>query len=253
VVVIPARFASTRLPGKPLLLAAGRPLIAHVVDRARAASGVARVIVATDDLRIAGAAREAGAEARLTRTDHATGTDRIGELLPGLPEPIIVNVQGDEPDLDPALIPRLVARLLADPGLACATAAAPFPEGSDPSDRNRVKVLLDPEDRAIDFSRTPPSLGMAEGSGGVLLHLGIYAWRREALEKVLSLPRGERELRESLEQLRLLENGLRIGVVRVAAAHGGIDTAEDWAEFRARREGQHGPPGRSARWPSTSS
>lgn len=240
VAVIPARFGSTRLPGKPLREVAGRPLIEHVWRRVSSASRLARVVVATDDERIRDAVAAFGGEVVLTAAEHATGSDRIGEVLPRLDESVILNVQGDEPEIETGLLDDLVERLAREPDLAATTAAAPFPEGASPADPDRVKVVLDVRGRALYFSRASipgrPSAtwGGTAGETSPLLHLGVYAYRRWALERFLSLPRGDLECTESLEQLRLLENGLSIGVVKIARAHWGIDTAADLEAFADR-------------------
>lgn len=247
VAVIPARFGSTRLPGKPLLEAGGIPLVVHVcrhVARCRELDGF---LVATDDERIRKAVHAAGFEAVMTSPHHATGSDRIGEILPRLAAGVIVNVQGDEPEIEPELIDRLVRRLGEAPEAGVATAAAVFPAGVDPSDPNRVKVVTDAHGRALYFSRawipSPPRDGSPVPGRGAfpLLHVGVYAYRRAALERFLGLPRGELETVERLEQLRLLENGVAIGVVMTGHAPAGIDTPADFEAFRSRVEG--GPRG----------
>ena len=240
VAVIPARFASTRLPGKPLLEVAGAPLIEHVWRRASRAGRVSRVLVVTDDRRILSAVRSFGGEARLTSSEHPTGSDRIGEVLDELPEEVVLNVQGDEPEVDPDLLDRLIRRLEEDERLAAVTAAAPITTSELLQDPNAVKVVLDVGQRALYFSRSPipgSRPGAAQAPPAALLHLGLYAYRREALRRFLSLPQGRLERQEGLEQLRLLENGMSIGVVLVEQAHQGIDTPEDFEAFRARMEG----------------
>jgi 3-deoxy-manno-octulosonate cytidylyltransferase (CMP-KDO synthetase) len=225
-----------------LLVAGGRPLIEHVVRSVRCARKISHIVVLTDDPRIADTCSRFGAEARLTRPDHATGSDRIGEVLPTLAADIIVNVQGDEPEVEAETLNRVVERLEADPELDVATAAARWPKDVPFEDPNRVKVVTDLCDRALYFSRAPipgrrptdPELDRA--GPWPLLHVGVYAFRRAALERFLTFPRGRLEAVESLEQLRLLENGMSIGVVRIAAAPAGIDTEEDWVRFRTRVE-----------------
>jgi 3-deoxy-manno-octulosonate cytidylyltransferase (CMP-KDO synthetase) len=237
IAVIPARYESTRLPGKPLLEAGGRSLIEHVYRQVRRARSIDAIVVATDDRRIAEAVAAFGGEARLTSPDHPSGSDRIGELLPGLDAEILVNVQGDEPEIDPETIDGLVAMLTSRPEIQVATAAVPFPADVDPADPNTVKVVLGAGGRALYFSRSlvPYPRAGAE-SVAPLLHLGIYAYRRDALSRFLALPVGRLEGTESLEQLRLLENGIPIAVVLAAAASPGIDTPEDLAAFRQRLE-----------------
>ena len=243
VAVIPARFASTRLPGKPLLLAGGRTLIEHVWARVREARSLDAVVVATDDERIAQVVRAFGGDARMTLPSHPTGSDRIGELLPHLDAEIVLNVQGDEPDIAPALIDRLVQRLRDDRELGCCTAACPFPDGGPVADPTRAKVVPAVRSRALYFSRAaipankPGDPGPLDSDPWPLLHLGIYAYRREVLQAFLTWPRGRLERIESLEQLRPLENGTSIGVDLCGEAPHGIDTPSDFAAFRAKWEG----------------
>jgi len=242
--VIPARFASQRLPGKPLLEAGGAPLIRHVWDRVQSASRVRRVIVATDDQRISDAVRDFGGEAVMTSSVHETGTDRIGELLPILDTDVVLNVQGDEPELDPEVIDRLVGSLEQGPELGACTAACPFPEDEDPTSPDAVKVVTDACGRALYFSRSliPGSKSRREDlpTPWPLLHLGVYAYRREVLEAFVGSERGSLEAAESLEQLRLLELGIKMGVVMCDRAPAGVDTPADFEAFRARLEGETG-------------
>jgi 3-deoxy-manno-octulosonate cytidylyltransferase (CMP-KDO synthetase) len=216
-----------------LLRETGRPLVAHVLDRVRQARRLAEVIVATDHERIRQAVEAAGGTARLTREDHKTGSDRIGELLPGIEADVIVNVQGDEPEVDPALIDAILERLEADPEVDVGTGAAPISRESDLLDVNCVKVVVDAKKRALYFSRSPLPGGRGGPSlaAGPLMHIGVYAYRRPALEGFLRLAPTPLEQAESLEQLRLLENGFRFGVVVTPMAGRGIDTASDYAEF----------------------
>jgi 3-deoxy-manno-octulosonate cytidylyltransferase (CMP-KDO synthetase) len=237
--VIPARLGSTRLPEKMLLRETGRPLVVHVLERVRQARRLSEVIVATDHPRIQQAVEAAGGVARLTREDHKTGSDRIGELLPSIQADVIVNVQGDEPEVDPKLIDAILERMEADPEVDVGTGAAPISRESDLVDVNCVKVVLDSKQRALYFSRSP----LPGGRGGPvlsanpLMHIGVYAYRRRALEAFLRLEPSPLERAESLEQLRLLENGIRFGVVITPFAGRGIDTASDYAEF-VRRFGE---------------
>lgn len=238
VAVIPARHGSSRLPGKPLADVGGQPLIAHVVSRARAVSELSAIIVATDHEEIAEAARQAGAEARITRSDHPTGSDRIGEILPDIDAEIVVNLQGDEPDLDPDLVGALVRALASRPDADVATASAPWPEGVPHDNPDRVKVVTRTDGLALYFSRAPVPWPRGVDPEPPRLHLGIYAYRRTVLERFLAWDRGPLERTEELEQLRLLEHGASILVVPARRSPGGIDTPEDLAALRKRMAAQ---------------
>jgi 3-deoxy-manno-octulosonate cytidylyltransferase (CMP-KDO synthetase) len=241
VAVIPARYASTRFPAKPLANRTGKFLIQHVVENALKAKTTSAVITATDDERIAAAVRSFGAPVAMTRSDHPSGTDRVAEVAAGLDAEIIVNVQGDEPTLPPHYIDRLVERMRSDRGADMATLAAPFPAGESPDDPARVKVVLGVTGRALYFSRSriPFVRDAAGGSGATggspasvcLLHLGIYAYRRDFLLRLAKLPPTPLEQFEKLEQLRVLEHGHSIAVEIVEAATQGIDTPEQYEEF----------------------
>jgi 3-deoxy-manno-octulosonate cytidylyltransferase (CMP-KDO synthetase) len=224
IAVIPARMAATRLPGKPLALLGGRPLVVHVWERACKAPIFDDVIVATDHEAVVEAVVSAGGRAVLTRADHASGSDRVWEVLSATSADGVVNVQGDEPFVDPILLDRLGRALVS--GVAPVVTAVSALDG-DPEDPNRVKVLLDREDFAVDFSRRPFA-----GSGPAWLHLGLYAYTREALERFVGLPPSPRERSERLEQLRLIENGLSIKVVRASGATLSIDCPEDLERAR---------------------
>lgn len=253
--VIPARFASTRLPGKMLLDRTGKTLIQHVWERAKLAKRVSRVIVATDDQRIFDAVRRFGGEVVMTRVDHPNGTSRIAEaiespsLKPQAPslksDEIIVNVQGDEPDLDPALIDLAIDTLIAHVDCPVATIASPFAPGEDPSNPNIVKVVTDVRGRALYFSRAliPFDRDGSFGGTGVspvpshpLKHVGLYVYRREFLPLYVDLPATRLEQSEKLEQLRVLEHGHAIAVAVREAHHHGIDTPEQYEAF-VRRTG----------------
>ena len=242
VAIIPARYASSRLPGKPLLKETGKFLIQHVYEQAARASTIARVIVATDDERIFEAVNSFGGEAAMTRADHVSGTDRVAEVARGLNAEIIVNVQGDEPELEPSAIDTLVRLMETNTQAGIGTLACPFAKDCDPSDPNAVKVVVDRIGRALYFSRAlvpfpRDTSGTANDASRWLLHLGIYAYRRDFLLKLATLPPTPLEQTEKLEQLRVLEHGhpLVVGLVEKAAI--GIDTAEDYAAFvrRCRR------------------
>ncbi|HJN73087.1 MAG TPA: 3-deoxy-manno-octulosonate cytidylyltransferase [Myxococcota bacterium] len=216
IAVIPARYASSRLPGKPLVELAGAPMVEHVWRRA-CASSVQGVVVATDDERIARAVEVFGGTAVMTSTEHRCGTTRVHEAVQDLDCEVVVNVQGDEPLVDPSVIDALVAAF-DDASVQIATLAAPG------DDEGAVRVLVDEAGDAVDFRRGPIS--------GSLQHLGLYAYRREALEDFVSLGPTAREERERLEQLRLLDHGRRIRVVVVESASPSVDTLEDLARVR---------------------
>lgn len=245
-VVIPARYASTRLPGKPLADLGGKPMVVRVAERA-ARSGAAAVVVATDDRRILEAVTAHGFHALMTRADHASGTDRIAEVAQkmGLPaRHIVVNVQGDEPLIAPALIRRVADNLAAHREAAIATAACRIREAADLANPNVVKVVLDRNGLALYFSRAPiPWARDAWASGRpgrvlpagmpALRHLGIYAYRRSFLAAYSKLAPVALEKLEALEQLRALAHGYRISVaVSAAAPHPGVDTQRDLARVR---------------------
>ncbi len=239
IAVIPARFASTRLPGKPLLSETGRPLIQHVVEAARQAQSLHRIIVATDDPRIAEVVTGFGGEAMMTRADHATGTDRVAEVAARIDQAgIIVNVQGDEPEIAGSTIDRLVSLLLSDRDAPMATLATPIRDPAVYRDPSCVKVVCSRRGRALYFSRCPIPFhrdglpAPAAASTPVAhLHLGLYAYRREFLLSIGSLPRSPLEAAEKLEQLRVLEAGHPIAVGIVDEPSIGIDTPEDYRRF----------------------
>jgi 3-deoxy-manno-octulosonate cytidylyltransferase (CMP-KDO synthetase) len=236
--VIPARYASTRFPGKPLHLIAGRPLLERVVERCRLARSLSDVVVATDDPRIAEVARHF-ARVEMTRTDHPSGTDRIAEVAGRLNADGYVNVQGDEPLMDPAVIDA-VAALLETSDMS--TAATPIREAAEYENPNAVKVVLSASGRALYFSRrTIPYLrDHATAATHVQLsafpflkHLGIYGYRRETLLRLVSFPVSPLEAAEKLEQLRALENGIPIAVARVMHDSIGVDVPADVARVEA--------------------
>ncbi len=246
VAVIPARYGSTRLPGKPLLRETGRFLIQHVCEQVGRSRRIEAVFVATDDVRIVEAVASFGGRAILTRPDHPSGTDRICEALgqiPGDDDQLVVNVQGDEPEIEPAALDALIERMHAEPDVGVGTLAAPFPEGLDPADPSAVKVVLDARGRALYFSRAriphPRDLEPDDPVARPLLHLGVYALRRGFLRRFASWPPGVLERIERLEQLRILERGEPVAVVRVSRASIGIDTPQDYARFVARWRATH--------------
>lgn len=225
-IIIPARWASTRFPGKPLAEIAGKPLVRHVWERCSRARSVRRVIVATDDMRIAEAAFAFGAEVALTKASHPSGTDRVAEVATSLPrESVIVNVQGDEPLVDPRLIDRLVALFGKDRGLAMATAASPIRSQEEFLDPNIVKVVTGPERQALYFSRAPiPWDRQQGGCSRAMHHHGIYAYRRKFLLDFVQWKPTPLEKIECLEQLRALEHGARIHVLTTKTTLAGVDT-----------------------------
>jgi 3-deoxy-manno-octulosonate cytidylyltransferase (CMP-KDO synthetase) len=238
VAIIPARYASSRLPGKPLASIAGQPMIRHVYERTRRARGVGRTLIATDDERIAAAARSFGAEVVMTPVDCPTGTDRVAGVVRGRRETYVVNVQGDEPEFDPDEVGTLLDAMRRNTSLPMGTlaAVAESPEIDRPS---VVKVVLDREGCALYFSRSriPFHRDAAPGDAlepPVLRHIGIYAFRRDALLAYAALEPTPLERAEKLEQLRALENGWKIRVVTGRRAPPGIDTPEDYDAFVAR-------------------
>jgi 3-deoxy-manno-octulosonate cytidylyltransferase (CMP-KDO synthetase) len=242
-VVIPARYGSTRFPAKILASATGRPLVQHVVDQARKCRLVRDVIVATDDQRIADALRPFETRVAMTSPAHQSGTDRIAEVARGLSDEIVVNVQGDEPEIDPAIIDALIERLQHH-GDDMATACTPFKSMDDVRNPNMVKVVTGTDGRAIYFSRSPipfdrdGTLESTTGPSAWQLHLGIYAYRRAFLIEFASWKPTPLEQTEKLEQLRALERGRSIHVLPVAHATHGIDTAEQYEQFVLRRSGR---------------
>jgi 3-deoxy-manno-octulosonate cytidylyltransferase (CMP-KDO synthetase) len=233
-IVIPARYASSRLPGKPLLRETGKYLVQHVYERARQ-SRATEVIVATDDVRIVRAVREFGGRVMLTSAEHATGTDRVAEVAETLDADVVVNLQGDEPLIEPQALDLLPVLLQRDPDSDVATLAAPITSLEQWQDPSCVKVVRDALGRALYFSRSPIPFvrdGQPDFSRGLFLqHLGIYAYRRSFLLALAELLPGPLEECEKLEQLRVLAAGNRIHVGIVAHATPGIDTLADYQRF----------------------
>jgi 3-deoxy-manno-octulosonate cytidylyltransferase (CMP-KDO synthetase) len=243
-VVIPARYASSRLPGKPLLRETGKYLVEHVYERALESKRAAEVIVATDDQRIFDAVRSFGGRVVMTRADHPSGTDRIAEAAAHLSADVVVNLQGDEPQIDPAGLDLLAELLATDPSFDMTTLAVPIAERDSYVSPNVVKVVCDDRGRALYFSRSPiPMVRDGEPDFSArparfLQHLGVYAYRREFLLKTAATPPHPFEQAEKLEQLRVLGTGGTIRVGLVAHSHRGVDTPADYAEFvRAYRVG----------------
>lgn len=236
--VIPARYASTRFPGKALAEIDGRPMIQHVYQRTAQSRLVGRVIVATDDLRIADAVTAIGGEAIMTSTGHETGTDRLAEVAAGLDADIIVNVQGDEPLIDPAMIDLAIQPLLEEADLQMATVKSRIKCLHDFLSPNVVKVVTDNRGNALYFSRSPlpffrdkwKDLKDESFCCGKLLcykHVGLYVYRRDFLLKFAALPAAFLETSEKLEQLRAIENGVKIRVVETDFESIGVDTPDD--------------------------
>lgn len=220
--IIPARWGSTRFPGKPLHPIAGKPLLQHVWERCRRAKKLDHLIIATDDFRIAEAAFNWGAEVAMTSARHLSGTDRIAEVAAkAKPFAHIINIQGDEPMIDPRLIDRLVRALQRDPKLEMITAAHPFDDPREAESPHQVKVVVNARREALSFSRalTPASSSFR--------HQGIYGYTRSLLLRFVRWKPSPLECAESLEQLRALENGVRIKVVMTESGSPGVDTPED--------------------------
>ncbi len=221
--VIPVRFGSTRFPGKPLALIAGRPMIRWVVEGVRACRALDRVIVATDDPRILEAVRSFGAEAVMTSAEHASGTDRVAEVAAGCDHPIVINVQGDEPLVEGKMLDGLVDAL-QDPGLPMASLMARVTDMPGIDEPHRVKVVVDAGGNALYFSRSAIPYG---ASGFFYQHVGIYGYQREFLLGFQSLPPSRLEQAERLEQLRVLECGRRIRMIEIARPTLSVDVPGD--------------------------
>jgi 3-deoxy-manno-octulosonate cytidylyltransferase (CMP-KDO synthetase) len=245
-IVIPARYAAKRLPGKPLLRATGKYLIQHVYERACQARSAGEVIVATDDPRIEAAVHGFGGRVVRTRRSHPSGTDRVAEVARGLNADIIINLQGDEPLIEPASLDLLADSLKRDCAADMATLAVPFTSEEHWRNPNCVKVVCDHQGRALYFSRSPIPF-VRDGQPDFtarpprfLLHLGLYAYRRDFLLKLAATPPAPLEQLEKLEQLRVLALGRSIQVGIVEQAGVGVDTRADYEHFVAMyRKNQH--------------
>jgi 3-deoxy-manno-octulosonate cytidylyltransferase (CMP-KDO synthetase) len=275
VAIIPARFGSTRLPGKPLSEIDGKPMVQHVWERARLARTVDRVLVATDDERIADVVRAFGGDVAMTSRAHATGTDRLAEAAAATDAEIVVNVQGDEPMLDASFIDGAVAPLRAEPDLPMSTVSLPLTDVEEMLSSAVVKVVSDARGDALYFSRSPipfvrdtvnllsdlrhgewlrASAAQAVTLGLARKHVGLYAYRRDALLRFASLPPSPLEQAESLEQLRALHHGMRIRVVPMEGQSGvAVDTPQDLERVRAIMAGGVAPNTRKTWLPNTSS
>jgi 3-deoxy-manno-octulosonate cytidylyltransferase (CMP-KDO synthetase) len=240
-IIIPARYGSRRLPGKPLLRQTGKYLVQHVYERACQASGVSEVVVATDDPRIVTAVESFGGRVVLTRRDHKSGTDRVAEAARKVDADIILNLQGDEPLIDPSALDLLPQLLERDPNADMATLAVPASGPEQWHDPNCVKVVCDAAGRALYFSRSPipyvrdgqPDFAVTTSAPRFLIHLGLYAYRRAFLFSLAALPPEPLEELEKLEQLRALALGRRIhvGIVSRSPSAAGVDTYEDYERF----------------------
>jgi 3-deoxy-manno-octulosonate cytidylyltransferase (CMP-KDO synthetase) len=234
VAVIPARYASSRLPGKPLADIDGRPMIEHVYRRASASPIVSQVIVATDDLRIATRVNEFGGKVRLTKATHQTGTDRLAEVAAGLDCDVVVNVQGDEPLIDPAAIGELVEPFRTDRSLQMTTLFRRIHHAAELNNPNVTKVVLDRGGFALYFSRAPIPYQRDPRGGWPPLyrHIGLYAYRRSTLMVLATLEPTPLERAESLEQLRALEHGIRIKAIETQYESFEVNTPEDLHQVR---------------------
>jgi 3-deoxy-manno-octulosonate cytidylyltransferase (CMP-KDO synthetase) len=228
--IIPARYGSIRLPGKPLASIAGKPLIQHVVERVRQSQLIRSTLVATDDERIKNAVEGFGGQAILTRHDHRTGTDRVAEVAAHVEAEIYVNIQGDEPLIDPATIDAVVAAMLEEEAIQIATPCTAITQANEIMDPNIVKVVRDFDSNGMYFSRAPiPWVrdNKITSDARHWKHIGLYAFRRDALLEFPTLPPGELEPIEQLEQLRWLENGFRIRVVETDYDAVSVDVPAD--------------------------
>jgi len=245
VAVIPARYSSTRFAGKVLAKDTGKFLIQHTYERACLAKLPQKVIIAADDQKVAAAARTFGAECVLTSPEHQSGTDRIAEAVRDMDVEIVVNLQADEPEIDPANIDHLARLLVENPDYPMATLASAFANAKQVADPNIVKVIVDRKGGAIYFSRSPiPYDREKAGVGDIrqyLRHIGIYAYRKKFLLEITALPQSPLEKIEKLEQLRVIENGYGILVGKVKHTCDGIDTPEQYAEFVKRYKEREGP------------
>jgi len=226
--IIPARWSSTRFPGKSLHLIADKPLLQHVWKRCLKAKNLHSVIIATDDMRIAEAAFGWGAEVALTSPRHQSGTDRVAEVARNAKHfAFVINIQGDEPLIDPFLIDRLIKKLRSDPKVDIVTAAHPFEYPGEAFSQHQVKVIVDARGRALYFSRAAIPFPRNPSKIKYLRHQGIYGFRRDALLRFVKWKRGPLERAESLEQLRALENGVSVHVLLTKHGSPGVDTPAD--------------------------
>lgn len=236
-VIIPARYGSSRLEGKPLADIAGKPMIQHVYERASEATGVDEVLVATDDERILSAVKAFGGKAVMTSADHQTGTDRLAEVAGSLDSDIIVNVQGDEPMISPKMIEEAVAPLIEDPSIKMGTLKSVLDNKEDLHDDAVAKLVVDRDDFALYFSRSPIPFLREDGDVAsdtvYYKHIGLYVYDRQFLLNYAKMPQTPLEKAERLEQLRALENGYRIKAVTTQEESIGVDTPEGLEKVRA--------------------
>ena len=232
--IIPARYGSTRLEGKPLKDICGAPMIQHVYERASQASLVDELVVATDDLRIVEAVEHFGGKARLTSAAHKTGTDRIEEVARRFDAEVVINIQGDEPLLDPRMIDELARPMVEDPSIPAGTLCAPIREKEKLDNPNVVKVVFDRKGFALYFSRSLIPYPRKKDSFVAYEHIGVYAYRADFLRTYVTMPPTPPESTESLEQLRILETGYRLLVLPTRYDYLGlsVDTAEDLEQVR---------------------
>lgn len=243
--IIPARYASTRFPGKVLANATGKPLIQHVYESVSGARRLDRVLIATDDERIVHAIKAFGGQVMMTRADHTTGTDRVAEVAERLDDDLIINVQGDEPEINPEAIDTLVELMQDHPETPMGSLACPFKTEADVLNPACVKVVLDQNSRALYFSRSlipypRDTQGKVDIPSHWLLHLGVYAYRRDFLLKLTRTPPTQLEKIEKLEQLRALYTGATIAIGVVRQENAGIDTPEEYAAFVERNRTRSG-------------
>lgn len=232
--IIPARYGSTRLEGKPLKDICGKPMIQHVYEAAQSARLLDQVYIATDDQRIVDAVTAFGGNVRLTSPDHKTGTDRIAEVAANLAVDIVVNLQGDEPLLNPAMIDEVIQPFVTEPELPMSTLCVPILEEDALHDPNVVKVVFDQRGNALYFSRSLIPYPRKRENFTAYEHLGLYAYRKDFLMTYISLPQSRLEINEALEQLRVLEAGYRLKVVVSTHPYDGVsvDTQEDLERVR---------------------
>lgn len=225
--VVPARWGSLRFPGKPLAPILGKPMLQRVYEGVTACRLIDQILIATDDERIATAAESFGARAVMTSRDHRSGTERVAEAVSNVAGSVVVNIQGDEPLLQPGSIDRLVNEMISDPTVEMATLACRFDNETDLANDSFVKVVLDRNGNAIYFSRSIIPYVIGDRPFDFYKHIGVYGYRRDALDAFVSCPPSPLEIAESLEQLRALEHGVRIRIVKVEGWGPGVDTPED--------------------------